>query len=153
MAGRIAGKTKLVTGDWVPVIEPAIGGMEVWSKRMLKGVPDEEKMKALLDVIYDQIRNYGVAARDRAVNFAVTAAFRLISEVAKKLDSSGYGLNSIYVSPSPIHRRGAECFDIKIQCFKFGNTMDQRFYRLTIDVSDVVPSRVGELLKWKGSSY
>ena len=153
MAGWVIGKTRLATGDVLPVIQPAIAGMEVWSKRTLKSISDAEKMKALLDVVYDQIRNLGVEARDRAVNFAVTDAFRLITPVAGKLDSSGYGLNSIYVSPSPVSRRGSECYDVKIQCFKFDNTMEQRFFRLTIDVSDVVPARVGEVQSWKGSGY
>jgi cyanobactin maturation PatA/PatG family protease len=166
--GRLSGRTRLLMGQTVPVIEPDLRGMYSWSTQdftdKIAGpappptAPAEEtevhaqKSKALrgfLDRVYHGMRNLGTLSSDRALNFAATNAFnaeRVFHEAALERME----LDSIGVSPSPICRPGSDCWDVELYFFypeRHVQTV-RRVHRFTVDVSDVVPVTVGPVRSW-----
>ncbi|HXQ73399.1 MAG TPA: hypothetical protein VN844_23055, partial [Pyrinomonadaceae bacterium] len=60
-------------------------------------------------------------------------------------------LDSITTEKSPICRPDSDCWDVKLTFFNPARRLDQarEIYRLTIDVSDVVPVTVGQVRRWQ----
>jgi len=106
-------------------------------------------LKDFLNRIYYDVRNLGITAEDRAINFAATNAFQITkviqSTVIEKLD-----LDTFEVKKSPICRPDSDCYDVELSFFDPTNTnVANRIFRLTVDVSDVVPVTIGETRSWR----
>ncbi len=171
--GRLTHRTvRLFSGQVVPVVKVQAGGLYTWNEAQLieslvgeintrRTVPvgdpaDEETVKlilrAFLDKVYYQFRNLGQSGPDRALNYAATNAFSLVSELASGFLSGRltprraedlanlYALDDISVQPSQYSRLDSECYDVIITFFDPTNDRQARVaYLYTIDVSEVLP--------------
>jgi cyanobactin maturation PatA/PatG family protease len=168
--GYLAGQTRLLNGQVVPVIVPEFrDGFSSWSvEALVKAIVQDKKeanpkageTKAAVDQltdgvekfltrIYYSLRNFGVLPQDRAINFAATNAYQA-KEVFKSAIENQLVLDVIGVEKSPICRPGSDCWDVKLTFFD-PEKMFQRarhVYRYTVDVSDVIPVTVGQVRDW-----
>jgi cyanobactin maturation PatA/PatG family protease len=166
--GMIAGKVQLLNGHVVPVIRPEIRGMCSWTKAALVQqvvggpLPDvasaqekdargarERAIGDFLDRVYFELRNLGVASKDRAINFAATNAFN-IEKVFESAIKQQMCLDAIDVERSPVCRPDSDCWDVKLLFFYPERQVQtvRKVYRFAIDVSDVVPVTVGPVRSW-----
>jgi subtilisin family serine protease len=166
--GVIAGKATLLMGQVVPVIAPELRGMRSWTTRALIesviGQPPrrnasqrdkdayaakEAGVRDFLDRVYHEHRNLGMMPQERALNFAATNAYQAerVYESALKEDMN---LESITVTRSPICRPGSDCWDVELYFFYPKRQVQtvRKVYRLTVDVSDVVPVSIGPIRSW-----
>jgi hypothetical protein len=166
--GVIWGKTTLLMGHVVPVIEPELRGMRSWTTTALiqavagpapaEGASQQEKdshaqrqagVRDFLDRVYHEHRNLGMMPQERALNFAATNAYQAekVYESAMKEDMD---LESIKVTRSPICRPGSDCWDVELYFFYPQRQVQtvRKVYRFTVDVSDVVPVTVGPTRSW-----
>jgi len=171
--GRLSNRTvRLFSGQVLPVVQVQAGGLYTWNETQLinslvgeintqrkapLGDPaDQETVKlivrAFLDKVYYQFRNLGQSGADRALNYAATNAFSVVSELANGFLSgrltprrhdepaSLYALDDISVQPSQYSRIDSECYDVIITFFDPTNDRQARVaYLYTIDVSEVLP--------------
>jgi cyanobactin maturation PatA/PatG family protease len=162
--GIIGGSTRLLSGQVVPVIVPAVRGMFSWATQplidaMLGARPKSaaertayEKRVAgignFLNRVYYDLRNLGLTAQERALNYSATNAF----QVRQVLESAAQGdveLDTITVRKSPVCRPDSDCYDIELGFFDPRNTnVANKVYRFTVDVSDVIPVTTGEVRSW-----
>lgn len=164
--GYIAGTVRLMSGQTVPLLVPALRGMYCWStaqvlEQAMGGRPADgeraaeydKRAKALrnyLDRIYYAQRNLGATPEHRALNFSATNAF----QAAEIMSMAAHGdaqveLSTISVSKSPICRPDSDCYDVQLCFFNPHNTnMADRVYRFTVDVSDIIPVSIGQVRSW-----
>lgn len=163
IAGKVRGTTRLYNGTVVPSISPTLRGMYNWNVQTLvdavlatmdKMQPEEEqKVRArigeFLHRVYYEMRNPGLTAQNRAMNFAATNAFHS-GPIFKEMAGQSMVLDRITVERSPICRPDSDCWDVVISFFNPARIMDQarKVYRITVDVSDVVPVTVGDARSW-----
>ncbi len=163
--GWLQSPVQLMNGQLVPVIAPELRGMYSWSTHALVqavvgDVLDDDEAKAMhaekvaeisnhLERVYYEIRNLGLLAQERAMNYAATNAFQL-NEVFTTALKEGTKLDSIGVERSPICRPESDCWDVKLTFFNPMKRQEEarKIYRFTIDVSDVVPVTVGPIRHW-----
>lgn len=172
--GVLAGEARLLSGHVVPVIEPELRGMYGWSTIDLfaylfpNGRPAEEgtdqdiydqtraAMRNFLELAYHHLRNLGLDASDRALNFLTTHIFRLAAGEAAHHDVNvkdfvgrKLALRGIVPTASPISRPDSDCWDVMFTLFN-PNLGDQanEVYRFIVDVIDVVPVIVGPVKRW-----
>lgn len=165
--GQISGSAKLRNGHTVPLLVPDIRGMYSWTTASLvsalAGEPSaaatpesQEKFKSVqagvsnfLDRVYYEIRNPGLAPQERAMNYAATNAFD-IAQTYEAAIREEMELDSIEVERSPICRPGSDCWDVKLFFFYPQRQVQtvRKVYRLTVDVTDLVPATVGEVRSW-----
>jgi cyanobactin maturation PatA/PatG family protease len=146
------------------VIVPAVRGMFSWATQplieaMLGARPKSaaertayEKRVAgignFLNRVYYDLRNLGLTAQERALNYSATNAF----QVRQVLESAAQGdveLDTITVRKSPVCRPDSDCYDIELGFFDPRNTnVANKVYRFTVDVSDVIPVTTGEVRSW-----
>lgn len=83
------------------------------------------------------------------MNYAATDAFRL-DEVFGDSLKSDLKLDRIDTERSPICRPGSDCWDVMLTFFNPLKRLEQarRVYRMTVDVSDVIPVTVGKVRHW-----
>lgn len=165
VSGWSAGTMPLTSGQVVPTLLPELRGMYSWSTAaLLEAVvgkpavdnPDDEareqisELRNFLDRIYYELRNLGILSQDRAMNYAATNAFQL-GDIYTRAAKNGLKLDSITTEKSPICRPNSDCWDVKLTFFNPTRRLDQarEIYRLTIDVSDVVPVTVGQVRRWQ----
>lgn len=164
--GVIGGNVKLQSGQTVPVIVPVLRGMCSWATKHLvqallgaapmEGTVEKEMfdrqssgLTDFLDRIYYGMRNLGVTAEDRALNFAATNAFA-VAQVIYATTLEELDLNTIKVKKSPICRPDSDCYDVELSFFNPNNTnIANRMFLFTVDVSDVVPVTIGEVRSWR----
>jgi hypothetical protein len=174
--GVIAGTTRLLSGQVVPVIIPELHGMFQWTtaeliKVLLKDKPElakdateavkkkreeeDQKDKQLylnfLNRVYYELRNLGVSSHDRAINFAGTNVHEMKAICKDVRDSKErMELDHIQAQPSAICRPGSDCWDILVSFFYPDRHVQavRKVYRYTVDVSDVVPVTVGRMRHW-----
>lgn len=162
--GHMAGTTKLMSGQIVPVVVPQVRGMYGWSITALieqlmqvnsTGASEQEyrnKVQEYLERIYYEFRNLGVTPQERALNFSATNAFQ-IADVMSTGTAADVGLDTITVEKSPICRPDSDCYDVKV---KFFNLQDSRragkIFRFTVDVSEVIPVSIGQVRSWSIAS-
>lgn len=158
--GRIIGRVGLASGQVVPLVNPEVGGLFAWEqgaieRTILQGTKvDKEVHRRILQHVdmfqrnaARELRNVGRAARERALNFAVTTAFQYTEDLAMSFlrtqakarnaqgastareelatlrqvwqEKSSLELSHIDVQPSPICRpdSGEGCWDIKLVLF------------------------------------
>jgi cyanobactin maturation PatA/PatG family protease len=163
--GVISGKTRLFSGQIVPVILPELRGMTSWCKESLvkaafdhaiKGTNDrtdrsriESGVHNFLERVYYELMNLGRTSSERAMNFAGTNAFQ-VAVVFEKAIGDKMALDSIETERSPICRPDSDCWDVKLKFFDPEHRQDiaRKVYRFTVDVSDVMPVTVGEVRSW-----
>jgi len=164
--GTIAGSVRLQSGQVLPIVIPEIRGMFSWATETLVqqsyGVkPDEsdkEKRESYerviqgltdyLNRVYYDLRNLGLTAEERAVNFSATNAFQ-VADVIRRTTMEDLDLDTFLVKKSPICRPESDCYDVELSFFNPNNiSIANRVYRFTIDVSDVIPVSIGETRTW-----
>jgi cyanobactin maturation PatA/PatG family protease len=168
IAGVVAGKATLLSGQVVAVIVPELRGMFSWTTAALADAvagpapaaeaPRHEQdahagrrsgVRNFLDRVYYGLRNLGLTPQDRAINFAATNAFAFEkfyeSALKEKME-----LESVNVVRSPICRTGSDCWDVEVYFFYPDRQVQtvRRVYRITVDVSDTVPVTVGPTRSW-----
>ncbi|WP_174243213.1 S8 family serine peptidase [Beijerinckia sp. L45] len=162
--GVIAGKVRLQSGQVVPVIAPSIRGMYSWASSALvkatmgpepsseTGIADYERRSAgltdFLSRIYYDLRNLGITAEERALNYSATNAFQ-VADVIRATTIGDLDLDTITVKPSPVCRPDSACYDVELAFYNPDNTnVASRIYRFTVDVSDVNPVTIGAVRNW-----
>jgi cyanobactin maturation PatA/PatG family protease len=157
--GVAEGTTSLLNGQAVTNLYPNLRGMYSWTTAALvastaageKGAPRvlAENVGNFLNRIYYKMRNLGVTAEERALNYSATNAYQVSSVFAAAIKEN-LELDDIQASKSPICRPGADCYDVVLSFFnpKERLTQARKEYRFTVDVSDVVPVTVGEVRSW-----
>lgn len=163
--GHLAGQVRLQSGQFVPLLVPALRGMYCWStehivEQAVGQRPDDSSsqdefdrraqwLRNFLSRVYFDLRNLGQKPEDRALNFSATNAFQaaqVMREVAMDEQSE---LNTISVRKSPICRPDSDCYDVQLRFFNAQNThMADRVFRFTVDVSGLVPVSIGQLRSW-----
>lgn len=166
VAGSIDGSVTLFNGTVVPKLALITRGMYDWDIEALieatggatpaegsehdggaNGNEVDEDLRQFLLRVYDELRNLGVSADDRARNFAATNAYQA-RQAFVWANSNGrrYKLDGIRASQSPICRRNSECWDISLTFFDPQNLFQvaRQVFEYTIDVSDVIPVQVGD---------
>ncbi|MDX0523532.1 PatA/PatG family cyanobactin maturation protease [Sinorhizobium medicae] len=155
--GFVHGSTRLMNGMVLPVLYPDIRGMVKWEAPQLveaakAAIGDDESDEAsifnFLVRVYDELRNLGMSPEERAINFAATNAYQAATAFAdsarRKLE-----LYRLAVKKSPICRPDSDCWDVQMVMFDPENDRRAgRFYRFTVDVSEVLPVTVGPMRSW-----
>jgi cyanobactin maturation PatA/PatG family protease len=157
LPGLISGSTRLLNGMTVPVVFPDLRGMYRWQSRELiaaakaavgKDVASDDDLFNFLNRVYYELRNFGVAPQERALNFAATNAYQTQTAFAESAGRN-LALDSIQVVKSPICRPDSDCWDVQLQMFDPENERRaSRVYRYTVDVSEVLPVTVGQVRSW-----
>ncbi len=165
--GVLSGKATLLLGQGVPAIVPERRGMYSWTTpaliqavvgpaptaRAAPRVREEHERKSagvrnFLDRVYHALRNLGIMAQERALNFAATNAFEIekVFESALK-DPEKMEFENINVSRSPVCRPSSDCWDVELYFFYPERQVQtvRKVYRVTVDVSDVVPVTIGPM--------
>jgi len=166
--GIIVGSVRLMSGQAVPVVQPAIRGMYSWTttaliEAILGSTPPEsaeerereayfqraQAVTNFLERVYYELRNLGMTPQERAINFAATNAFN-VEKVFEAAIREEMDLDIIEVERSPLCRPDSDCWDVKLTFFNPGKVFEQarKVYRFTVDVSDVVPVTVGRVRSW-----
>jgi cyanobactin maturation PatA/PatG family protease len=157
--GTISGTVKLMSGQEVPVVVPDLRAMFNWKTKNIweqliketKGNDNEVKAKLnnFLARVYYEMRNFGLSASDRAINFAGTNAF-MAAEIFENAHKEDLDLLTISAEKSSICRPGSNCWDIKLKFFNPKKVLEAAkvVYTITIDVSDVIPVSVGSFRKF-----
>ena len=157
--GYSTGTTSLLNGQNVANLFPRIRGMYAWTTEALvqstvsgeKGAAKvhAENVRNFLDRVYYKMRNLGVSAEERALNYSATNAYQVSSVFASALKDN-LELDDVTVTKSPICRPGSDCYDVVMSFFNPRERLTQarKEYRFTVDVSDVVPVTVGEVRSW-----
>jgi subtilisin family serine protease len=166
--GVITGAARLRSGLAVPVVAPEIRGMYSWSTEALvaaiageppaPAAPEPEReafarqrdgVRNFLDRVYYELRNPGLAPHERAINFAATNAFE-VGRIYESAIRDEMELDTIEFERTPVSHPGIESWDVKLLFFfplRQVQTV-RRIYRLTVDVTDVVPVTVGTVRSW-----
>jgi cyanobactin maturation PatA/PatG family protease len=163
--GVMAGSVRLLSGQVVPVVVPSLRGMFSWATKplvetVLGARPKEDGdqqdnydqlasgLTDFLNRVYYDLRNLGMTDEERALNFSATNAFQ-IAEIVRSTTHEELDLDTVVVKRSPICRPDSSCFDIELAFFNPDNTnVASRLFRLTVDVSDVVPVSIGTVRSW-----
>ena len=157
--GFAKGSSSLLMGHSVKNLFPTLRGMYSWTTQALldattSGAKGSSKALAenvgnFLNRIYYKMRNLGVSAEERALNYSATNAYQVSSVFSAALKES-LELDDITAEKSPICRPGSDCYDVVLSFFnpKERLTVARKEYRFTVDVSDVVPVTVGEVRAW-----
>ncbi len=166
--GRLGGQARLFNGQVVPVVIPELRGIYSWSTDALAKAavgeppPDsapapqreaharkEAGLRGFLQKVYFQLRNLGITAEERAINFAATNAFE-VEKVFESALAESMELDTIEVERSPICRPDSDCWDVKLYFFYPERQVQtvRKVCRFTVDVSDVVPVTVGPMRSW-----
>jgi cyanobactin maturation PatA/PatG family protease len=163
--GTIGGSARLISGQVVPVIVPAVRGIFSWgTKPLIDSIIGEEPadengrtahrkrvagLGNFLSRVYYDLRNLGVTASERALNYAASNAFQA-AQVMQDAAQGDLELDTIAVKKSPVCRPDSDCYDIEIAFF---DPRDQRvankIYRFTVDVSDIMPVTIGSIRSWR----
>ncbi|MCB1494152.1 MAG: PatA/PatG family cyanobactin maturation protease [Bauldia sp.] len=155
--GLVSGTTRLTNGMILPVIYPDLRGMVKWraaelaeSAKAAAGADgvDDASIFNFLNRVYDELRNLGISSEDRAINFAATNAYQAATAFADGV-TRRLELYRIGVKKSPICRPDSDCWDVQLVMFDPENDRRAgRFYRFTVDVSEVMPVTVGLMRSW-----
>jgi len=155
----------LLNGHQVPVVFPEIRGMFGWSttklvREVLGPRPDDPQKQAeydqveveinnFLDRLYYELSNLGVAPPERAINYAATNLYQVAS-VYKEAIKKKLKLDRITTERSQIGRPSSECWDVILTLFDPERRKERarEVYRLTVDVSEIIPVTIGKLRRW-----
>lgn len=155
--GVVRGSVTLVSGQVVPLLEPAVYGMFSWTTdALVRAVQGDDAApevlsltRSYLERVYYGLRNLGRTSKERALNYAATNALQA-GLVAQQVAGERMALYQIDTEPSPICRPDADCWDIVLTFFDPGNRLRRarKVYRFTIDVGGLIPVSVGTTRSW-----
>lgn len=163
--GILAGSATLLSGQRVPQIVPELLGMASWRipalveavlgvrpmEAALAAAHDERRagLTNYLDRIYYEMRNLGLSSQERAKNFTATNLYQ-VGQAFTQTAAGGMQLDSITVERSPICRPESDCQDVILTFFNPARRLEQarQAFRLTVDVSEVMPVTVGVMRSW-----
>lgn len=167
IAGRLTGRNvELFSGQVVPVIELAQPrGVSSWGVVALalattraqaaRGGGDGvagRALRELLTRVYYELRNLGLTAPDRALNFAVSAAVAAALPLAEVL-VDGLALDTMAARRSERCRPGSDCWDVTLRFFDPQDLRRaRRVSRAAVDVADVIPVMLGAVRTWSESA-
>jgi hypothetical protein len=153
------GSSKLMSGQVVPVLSPSTRGMASWSTEALinavskgkgkSGSVIEQRLQDFLNRTYFELRNMGLSAQERALNYAASNAFQVGSIIQSAMDEQ-LELAGFNVVKSPISFEGEDTWDVQITFFNPKSRSEQaaKIYAFTVDVSTVTPYMIGEVRSW-----
>ncbi len=168
IAGRLGGHARLFNGQVVPVVIPELRGLYSWSTGALvkaatgepppESAPAERReafarkeaaVRGFLQKVYYELRNLGVTAEERAVNYAATNAFE-VEKAFAAAQQEAMELDTIEIERSPICRPDSDCWDVKLYFFYPERQVQtvRKVFRFTVDTTDVVPVTVGPMRSW-----
>lgn len=148
--GLISGSVDLLCGGRVPMIVPDMRGITSWKRSHIHGGEgDQTETLNFLSRVFYELRSPGLSNDDRAINFAATEALTTHA-IFKSAKDETLVLEKIAVDDSPICRPGSICRDVVITFFNPSRRFEQarKVFRLTVDVADTVPARIGEVRSW-----
>ena len=167
VGGIVSGQVRLMSGQLVPAVVPEPRCMYNWTtqalveavlgKRPAKKEEQEQyeqKSEAVgnfLERVYHELRNPGMTASQRALNWAVSNAWNAarVFEAALKEELQ---LDTIKVERSPISPpddASADCWDVMLEFFKPRDLFHARkVYRFTVNVRGRCPVMVGAVRSW-----
>jgi cyanobactin maturation PatA/PatG family protease len=162
--GIISGSVRLQSGMVVPTVIPAVRGMYSWATKplvehVLGERPTDEAATTtydslasglgdFLNQIYFDMRNLGLTAEDRALNYSATNAVQ-IAEVIRSATHEQLDFGVPVVKKSPVCRPDSDCYDVELPFFDPRDTnVANRIYRFTVDVSDIIPVSIGKMRSW-----
>jgi hypothetical protein len=164
--GRLSGHTvELSSHQVVPVVDVEdVRGIYGWPVGALAqaarthadhvgGAPDvtAQTLRELLTRVYYELRNFGLTASDRALNFAMTNAFAAVDTLAAAV-AAGMALETVVIERSELCRPDSDCWDVTLRFFNPDNLRSaRRVSRFAVDVSDVVPVTLGTVRTWSES--
>jgi cyanobactin maturation PatA/PatG family protease len=164
--GRLTGHTvELSSHQVVPVVDVEdVRGIYGWPVGTLAqaartrvdregGDPDvtAQALRELLTRVYYELRNFGLTASDRALNFAMTGAFAAVDTLAAAV-ATGMALETVVVKRSELCRPDSDCWDVTLRFFNPDDLRSgRRVSRFAVDVSDVVPVTLGMVRTWSES--
>jgi len=101
-----------------------------------------------LNRVYYDLRNLGVTAEERALNYSATNAIQIrdviIATTQQELD-----LDDIKVKRSPVCRPESDCYDIEMGFYSPDNmNKANRIFRFAVDVSDIIPVTIDSVRSW-----
>ncbi|GGU65808.1 hypothetical protein GCM10010211_33800 [Streptomyces albospinus] len=137
----------------MPVVESEqTTGMYGWRlDTLLDAAPTADVRAAIqefLTRVYDDLRNPGSAAKDRALDFAATDVFQAAITATEAI-ATGKALDTIIVEKSPFSRMNSDCWDVKLRFFDPEDGLRPRsVFRFTIDVSDTMPVTLRDIRTW-----
>jgi cyanobactin maturation PatA/PatG family protease len=157
--GFLRSNVTLRSGQVVPVIVPEYRGMaevrafaapivsesRIETTLVATASPgDQEQMDQFMARLFYELRNLGVAPQERAINAMATYGSIAIREA---LQQGRYEIENIRVEKTPVCRPGSDCWDVIITAFDPANAFQsaKTVLRQTVDVSDVVPVRLGRV--------
>ena len=158
--GVIQGSVRLLNSQEVPVIRPALRGVYAWDMptllgRATQGGPAKSRdartaqFQNFFDRFFYELRNAGMAPSERAVNFAGTTLFQLADTFRAKIEEE-LVLDRIEVSKSAVCPPGGDCWDVSMILFDPKHMLERarELFRFTVDVSQVIPVRIGQVNSW-----
>ena len=161
--GAITGQVRLKNGTVIQTIDPDMRGTAEWSREALleriernlyPGLNQDNDLKAkiadLLDRLDEDVRNSGLAAEERALNFASTQHYELLARVLGDLRGP-FEVDTVLPPTRSQHcREGSDCWDVEVSFFDPSNiTAAPIIVRQSVDVSDVVPCHIDETRRFR----
>jgi hypothetical protein len=156
-----ANTTKLLNGTVVPTLVADWRGFYQWNLYTLLGQDSTQwpaGAQGFLERIYNEFRNVGIAAQDRALNYSAMNAFntkkifeQVVTGPPLTQTPLQLRLDTVEVDRSSICRPESDCWDVTYRFFDPMQVLTQarQVFQWTIDVSDVVPVAVGPLRQWQ----
>jgi cyanobactin maturation PatA/PatG family protease len=161
--GRQFGQVTLMNGQSIPALVPDVRRMNSWTAEALieavqgprpaGDAADYDKVSAeiknFLERVYFELRNVGVTPQDRALNCAASN-LQQVADIYRDAHTRDLKLERIEVERSSICRQNSDCWDVKLTLFNPALRLQQakEVYRLTVDVSEVIPVTIGKLRHW-----
>jgi cyanobactin maturation PatA/PatG family protease len=152
--GVMQGTVMLLSGQIVPVLQPAIPGMFSWTtEALLQSIQSEAdnaqtlaEVRNFLERVYGEHPNLGKTSRERAINYAATNVYQA-QLVIRDAVKENMLLQHIDAEPSVICRPDADCWDVLLTFADPSKRWRkaQKLYRFTIDVSDIIPVPIGRI--------
>ncbi|MET1077241.1 MAG: S8 family serine peptidase [Pseudomonas sp.] len=154
--GRVGMLATLANGQTAPYLVPEPRGLLCWETHGLMqqvaaqhGDKHASEMGNFLERVFHELRNLGSSPEERALNYVATEG---IHDAAVFADAIGKGmtLESTKVSRGPAGRKDADNWNVELAFFDPGQrlTRARHVYRLTVDVSAVLPVRIGSVRHW-----
>ncbi|MGV9879643.1 S8 family serine peptidase [Streptomyces sp. NPDC003006] len=153
--GRLSGQSVTVaSGRSVPVVDIELprGVHHCDPERAFPSCGDSHRSSRALHDLFAwlsrKLRNPGLSARHRALNFAVSAALQPHSALTYAT-AHGHVLQHIDVDKSRLHRTGGDCWDVAFRLVNHESGPDApALCRLTVDVGSPLPSAVRQAIAW-----
>jgi hypothetical protein len=151
IAGVITGSIRLLTGEVIPVIAPDMRGTASWNTAALVNALtakikdfDANRAGEVIERLAEAARNLGVSPEQRAINYVATNVFDVVT-ATRLIGDANFDLDEITVHKSAICRAESDCYDVEVSFYNPTNLLQaKRVTVTTIDVSDVVPTPVGQ---------